>query len=77
MRAVEIWMDSYKEYFYTREPQIRSYNFGDISEQLELRNRLNCKSFDWYVNNIAFDLLKYYPLPPRNKVWGEVCYSFS
>lgn len=71
-RVVEVWMDEYKEYFYTREPLARQYDAGDISEQIELRNKLQCKSFKWYMENVAYDVLDKFPLLPKNLYWGEV-----
>ncbi|XP_067140638.1 N-acetylgalactosaminyltransferase 7 [Centruroides vittatus] len=71
-RVVEVWMDDYKEYFYTREPLARQYDAGDISEQTELRNRLKCKSFKWFIENVAYDVLDKFPLLPKNLHWGEV-----
>ena len=28
------------------------------------------------MDNVAYDLLKKFPLPPENKVWGEVSHNF-
>ncbi|XP_077984164.1 polypeptide N-acetylgalactosaminyltransferase 10-like [Glandiceps talaboti] len=61
MRVVEVWMDEYKEFFYKRRPHLKGQDFGDISAQLELKKNLNCKSFKWYLTEVAPDILKYYP----------------
>ena len=31
---------------------------GNITAQLELKKNLECKSFDWFINNIAYDMLE-------------------
>jgi polypeptide N-acetylgalactosaminyltransferase len=65
-RVVEVWMDpEYKEFFYTREPMARYTELGDITEQLKLKERLQCKSFDWFMNNIAYDMLEEFPKLPK------------
>lgn len=71
-RVVEVWMDEYKEYFYTREPMAHQYDAGDLSEQFYLREKLQCKDFKWYMDNVAYDVLYKFPLLPKNLYWGEV-----
>ena len=72
-RVIEVWFDDeYKEFFYTREPLARMIDMGDVSEQLAMKERLKCKSFDWFMNEIAYDVFDKYPKLPPNKFWGEM-----
>ncbi|XP_023343361.1 N-acetylgalactosaminyltransferase 7 [Eurytemora carolleeae] len=72
-RVVETWMDDqYKQFFYTREPLAKFADMGDISKQLELKKNLECKSFDWFINNIAPDMLHKYPKLPKNVAEGSL-----
>ena len=43
--------------------------YGDVSARKELRKRLNCKSFDWYIKNIFPELF----IPGDAVASGEVC----
>ena len=71
-RVIETWFDEeYKEYFYTREPLARFVDMGDISAQLQLKKDKNCKSFDWFMKEIAYDVFTKYPRLPPNQMWGE------
>lgn len=67
-----MWFDEkYKEYFYTREPLARYLDHGDITEQLKIKEKFKCKSFQWFMDNVAPDLLLKYPELPPNLFWGE------
>ena len=62
----------YREFFYTREPLARLIDHGDISAQLKMKEDMKCKSFDWFMKEIAYDVLEKYPKMPPNKHWGEL-----
>ena len=51
-RVAEVWMDRWKNFFYEMNPEARKVQIGDISSRKEIRKRLNCKSFRWYLKNI-------------------------
>lgn len=72
VRVVEVWWDEYKDYFYASRPESKALPYGDISELKKFREDHNCKSFKWFMEEIAYDITAHYPLPPRNVDWGEV-----
>lgn len=72
-RVAEVWMDEYKDFLYMRRPQYRLLEVNDLSRQKELRKKLNCKSFKWFMENVAFDQLKKYPpIEPPDFAKGEI-----
>ncbi|XP_054610180.1 polypeptide N-acetylgalactosaminyltransferase 10-like [Dunckerocampus dactyliophorus] len=72
-RVAEVWMDEYAEYVYQRRPEYRHLSAGDMMAQKELRSRLNCKSFKWFMAEVAWDLPKHYPpVEPPAAAWGEI-----
>ncbi|KAK7598309.1 hypothetical protein V9T40_006544 [Parthenolecanium corni] len=72
-RVIEVWFDDkFKEFFYTREPLARYLDVGNISEQLALKDRLKCKSFEWFMENVAYDVYHKFPQLPPNVHWGEL-----
>ncbi|XP_036885427.1 inactive polypeptide N-acetylgalactosaminyltransferase-like protein 5 [Sturnira hondurensis] len=56
LRLVHVWLDEYKEKFFLQRPGLKSVPYGNISERVELRKRLGCKSFQWYLDTIFPEL---------------------
>ena len=54
-------MGEWKEHFYNHKPYLRGQKYGDISKQLALKERLQCKNFTWFLTEIAPDILQHYP----------------
>uniref|UniRef100_A0A1A8LAP7 Polypeptide N-acetylgalactosaminyltransferase n=2 Tax=Nothobranchius TaxID=28779 RepID=A0A1A8LAP7_9TELE len=72
-RVAEVWMDEYAEYVYQRRPEYRHLSAGDMTAQKELRNRLSCKRFKWFMQEVAWDLPRHYPpVEPPAAAWGEI-----
>ncbi|XP_019770131.2 polypeptide N-acetylgalactosaminyltransferase 5 isoform X1 [Dendroctonus ponderosae] len=51
-RVAEVWMDHWKDFYYSMVPGARNVAVGDVSKRKELREKLQCKSFRWYLENV-------------------------
>ncbi|XP_039093443.1 polypeptide N-acetylgalactosaminyltransferase 5 [Hyaena hyaena] len=58
VRVAEVWLDEYKELFYGHGDHLidQGLDVGNLTEQRELRKKLKCKSFKWYLENVFPDL---------------------
>ena len=47
-------------------PHAKDISYGNVTDRIELRKKLKCQNFQWYLNNIYPDLL-----PPDNKTGNK------
>ncbi|KAL0275331.1 UNVERIFIED_CONTAM: hypothetical protein PYX00_003213 [Menopon gallinae] len=75
-RVADVWMDEWRDFYYAMNPGAKNVQVGDISERLELREKLKCKSFRWYLTNIYPEStmpLDYYFLGDIKNAESEQC----
>ncbi|CAH0715713.1 unnamed protein product, partial [Brenthis ino] len=67
VRLAEVWLDDYAKYYYQRVGNDKG-DYGDISSRRNLRQKLGCKSFEWYLKNIYPELF----IPGESVAHGEI-----
>ena len=76
MRTAMVWMDEYKDFYLRITPGAADTEYGDITERVAMRERLQCKSFSWYLKNIYPEgplPLRFHSLGYVKTVAGESC----
>ncbi|KAH7696379.1 GLY-8 protein [Aphelenchoides avenae] len=63
LRTVKVWFDDYEKYFFQARRRAEQMETGDLSERMELRKKLNCKPFRWFIENVYSGLR-----PPREEL---------
>lgn len=76
MRIAEAWMDGLKKFFYAstriyefKRAELNAEDLASLEERKELRKRLGCRNFEWYLYNV----IPQYEVPPANaRFYGEI-----
>uniref|UniRef100_A0A8C7DLQ7 Polypeptide N-acetylgalactosaminyltransferase n=1 Tax=Oncorhynchus kisutch TaxID=8019 RepID=A0A8C7DLQ7_ONCKI len=55
-RAAEVWMDEFKNFYYAAVPSARNVPYGNIQSRMEMKKRLGCQPFKWYLENVYPEL---------------------
>jgi len=52
-RLAKTWLDGYQHFYFKVNPKAKEAGMGqDVSKRLELRQKMNCNNFDWYLDNV-------------------------
>jgi len=65
LRVAKVWLGEYIKHFYDTAAGVETMDAGDLSGRLQLREKLKCKDFAWYHQNIYPELE--IPGQPSNK----------
>jgi hypothetical protein len=71
-RVAVVWMDYYYKYYAHTTGKVSAFSGKEkasIQTRKDLRERLQCHDFSWYLSNVATNIL----VPPREAfMWGQL-----
>lgn len=71
-RLAEVWMDEFKEVIFSFDRErYNKVDAGDLTVPKAVRERLNCKSFKYFMDEIAPDILTRYPTTKETPVFAS------
>ncbi|KAH9414739.1 polypeptide N-acetylgalactosaminyltransferase [Dermatophagoides pteronyssinus] len=80
IRVAEVWLDDWKNFFYNMNPtakQIlhhdRNEILKDIEKRIDLRKKLKCHSFKWFLENVWPENF----FPNTNNTFGQIQSFYS
>ena len=72
IRLAEVWLDEYKKYYYDKIGHDLG-DYGDVSSRIKLRSDLQCKSFQWYLDEVFPEMI----IPGEAFASGEIRNDWS
>ena len=56
-RTALTWLDDYARHYFVRNYQSRDISLESVNERKEIRKKLKCKSFEWFLKNVYPELI--------------------
>lgn len=68
-RVALVWMDEWSNFYFKFNEAARQVkHLQNVTERLELRKKLNCKNFEWYLDNIW----PQHFFPKKDRFFGKI-----